>query len=78
MIDGIVNAVGRLGRGFSNLFGLLDSDFIDGAVRAIANATGALGRWMRRMQSGLLPDYLWNAFMIILLLVAALVLFQRI
>ncbi len=78
LIDGLVNAVGRLGRGFSNLFGLLDSDFIDGAVRAISDATGALGRWMRRMQSGLLPDYLWNAFMIILLLVAALVLFQRI
>ncbi len=76
-LDNVVRAFGFLGRALSGLSGLFDVGFIDRIVGAIGETFNALGRWARRMQTGLLPDYLWNAFMIILLLVAALVLFQR-
>ncbi|MGC9469806.1 MAG: NADH-quinone oxidoreductase subunit L [Anaerolineae bacterium] len=78
LLDGLVKLVGLVGRLASGLFSLLDGGLIDGIVRGIAGALNALGRWARRMQTGLLPDYLWNAFMVILLLVAILILFQRI
>lgn len=78
VVDGVVNASGFLGRGLASLSDLLDGSVLDGLVRAVAGAFGVIGRWMRRIQTGLLPDYLWNAFMIILLLVAVLVMFRRI
>ncbi|MGC9523282.1 MAG: hypothetical protein ACP5HG_15535, partial [Anaerolineae bacterium] len=77
-LDAIVKAFGFVGRALSGLFSLFDTGFIDRIVAIVGEAFNALGRWARRMQTGLLPDYLWNAFMIILLLVAALVLLQRI
>jgi hypothetical protein len=78
LLDGVVKAFGFVGRLFSVVLGLLDGSVVDGVVKGIADLFGAVGRWTRRMQTGHLPDYLWNAFMIILLLVALLVMFQRI
>ena len=78
LIGGLVSAAGGAGRLLSALLRLADIHAVDGTVEAAADTVGGLGRWMRRLQSGILSDYLWNAFMVILLLVAALVFFQRI
>jgi NADH-quinone oxidoreductase subunit L len=78
LIDGIVKTTVNASRASSGASGFFDGGFIDGVVNGIAHLTGALGRWSRKMQSGQLPDYLWNAFMIIILLAAVLVLLQRI
>lgn len=78
LVDGFVKGVTGASRASSDASGLVDGGLIDGFVNGIARVTGALGRWSRKMQSGLLPDYLWNAFMIIILLAAVLVLLQRI
>ncbi len=75
--DGLVNAVGAVSRSVAQVSLFLDTDLIDGAVNAIARGTRTLGRWVRRTQTGHLPDYLWNAFAIVLVLVAALLLFHR-
>jgi hypothetical protein len=75
-LDGLVNFLTGLGRLSSGGLRLFDESVVDGAVKATADGFGALGDRARRMQTGLLPDYLWNAFVMILLLVAALVLFQ--
>jgi NADH-quinone oxidoreductase subunit L len=76
LLDGLINTLTGLGRLSAGGLHLFDEGVIDGVVKATANGFGALGHRARRMQTGLLPDYLWNAFVIILLLVAALVLFQ--
>ena len=78
VVDGADKGATGYGRAPSGAFQGIDDGLIDGTVRGIASLTGALGKWSRKMQSGNLPDYLWNAFMIIILLAAVLVLFQRI
>ncbi len=78
LVDGFVKGVTGASRMSSDASGLVDGGLIDGVVTGIARMTGAMGKWSRKMQSGLLPDYLWNAFMIIILLAAILVLLQRI
>lgn len=78
LIDGLVKGVTAASLASSDASDLVDGGLIDGVVNGIARVTGALGKWLRKMQSGLLPDYLWNAFMIIILLAAVLVLLQRI
>ncbi len=76
LLDGLINFLTGLGRFSSGGLRLFDEGVVDGAVKATADGFGVLGDRARRMQTGLLPDYLWNAFVMILLLVAALVLFQ--
>ncbi|MCJ7550371.1 MAG: hypothetical protein MUQ30_11895, partial [Anaerolineae bacterium] len=76
LLDGLINFLTGLGRFSSGGLRLFDEGVVDGAVKATADGFGALGERARRMQTGLLPDYLWNAFVMILLLVAALVLFR--
>jgi len=77
IIDGLANGTGILSGLLARIAVALDGSVIDGLVHGIASAFVALGKWVRRMQTGLLPDYLWNAFMVILLLVAVLVMFRR-
>jgi NADH-quinone oxidoreductase subunit L len=76
LLDGIVKILAVAGRLFSGLLLLFDEGVVDGLVNATSRAFGVLGRWTRRMQNGQLADYLWNAFMVILLLIAVLILFQ--
>lgn len=76
LLDGLVNFMTRLCRLLARLLRLLDEGGVDGLVRAITGAFGLLGRWARRIHNGQLADYLWNALMAILLLIAALVLLQ--
>jgi NADH-quinone oxidoreductase subunit L len=78
LIDGVVRTAGGIGRGLSGLLNLLDVGLIDRLVTLVAALIDALGRAVRRLQSGHLPDYLWNAFAVILLLVAILVFLQRV
>ena len=76
LLDGAVNAVTGLGRLSSGGLGLFDKGVVDGAVEATADGVGRLGEGGAGYADGHLPDYLWNAFALILLLVAVLVLFQ--
>ena len=34
-----------------------DDNYIDGTVRKLSNGTFAVGRWLRKQQSGVLQDY---------------------
>jgi len=76
LLDGLINFLTGLGRLSSGGLRLFDEGVVDGAVKATADGFGELGQRASRVQSGRLPDYLWNAFVMILLLVAALILFQ--
>jgi hypothetical protein len=77
LLDRVINFLSAAGRLTARLLEALDSELVDGVVRGVGNSFRAAGRGVRRMQTGLLPDYLWNAFMLVLLLVAALVMLLR-
>jgi NADH-quinone oxidoreductase subunit L len=77
LIDGTVKLAGLISRLFSGFVNLFDSGVIDGLVHGIADLFQGMGRWVRRAQNGMLPDYLWNAFVMILLLVAILVMARQ-
>ena len=76
LLDGLINFLSGFGRLTAGGVRLFDEGVVDGAVKATADGFGELGQRASRAQTGLLPDYLWNAFAMILLLVAALVLFR--
>lgn len=76
LLDGIIKAFAGLGRLFAALLHLIDEIVVDGLVKLTSALFGWLGRLAQEIQNGQLADYLWNAFMIILLLIAALILFQ--
>jgi len=76
LLDGLINFLSGFGRLSAGGVRLFDEGVVDGAVKATADGFGELGQRASRVQSGRLPDYLWNAFAMILLIVAALVLFQ--
>ena len=47
-----------------------------GLVSRVASITQSLGSFVRKIQNGLLSDYLWNAFLMVLLIIASLALLQ--
>jgi NADH-quinone oxidoreductase subunit L len=61
IIDGLVNLVGGIGRALGSVDAWIDRWFVDGAVNAVSNATLALGRSMRRIQTGRIQTYLYGA-----------------
>ncbi len=69
VVDGLVNLIGWFGRVFSALQGWIDLYIVDGLVNAWALATGWIGDRLRRIQTGLVQDYL----MLLLLGVALIV-----
>lgn len=78
IVDGLVNAAGMLGRFLSWLGNVIDEKIVDGLVNATADLTRSLGRRMREMQTGLVQDYLWNAIMMIVVLIVIVILFRQI
>jgi NADH:ubiquinone oxidoreductase subunit 5 (subunit L)/multisubunit Na+/H+ antiporter MnhA subunit len=76
IIDEIINITGFLGEFFSILFQQIDTQLVDGLVKRIAKTTQSLGLYVRRLQNGLLSDYLWNAFLMVLLIIATISLLQ--
>ena len=59
VIDGIINAVGFTVRAmFSQFIGWFDDTFIDGMVNLVAQITWSVGGRVRRIQTGLIQNYL--------------------
>ncbi len=61
IIDGIVGLVGAITRTLANLDGVIDRYLVDGAVNLVAAAILALGRVLRRAQTGRIQTYLYGA-----------------
>jgi NADH-quinone oxidoreductase subunit L len=61
VIDGLVNLAGAIGRLLGRIDAAIDTYVVDGLVNAVANGTGALGRWMRGLQTGRIHTYLYGA-----------------
>jgi NADH-quinone oxidoreductase subunit L len=64
VIDGAVLAVGRAGLGVASALGFADRRGIDGAVDGVADGTLALGRQLKRLQTGVTANY--ALFMIVI------------
>ncbi len=58
LVDPIVNGAARMTRGLSVVGGAIDRVLVDGVVNLIALGIGALGDWGRRLQTGLIRNYL--------------------
>jgi NADH-quinone oxidoreductase subunit L len=61
VIDGLVNAVGALGRFLGWLDAAIDTYLVDGAVNGVASLIRGAGRAMRRLQTGRIQTYLYGA-----------------
>jgi NADH-quinone oxidoreductase subunit L len=61
VIDGAVNGTAQAGAALSNGTGAFDNEVVDGAVNASGRATQALGRQVRRIQTGNIRQYLTAA-----------------
>jgi NADH-quinone oxidoreductase subunit L len=71
IVDGIVNAVGAIGRWLSSwLRRAIDSPIVDGAVNGVGRATNWFGEFMRATQTGNVQNYLLVAAFTVLLLLA--------
>ncbi|MCL4557814.1 MAG: NADH-quinone oxidoreductase subunit L [Deltaproteobacteria bacterium] len=58
IIDGAVNGTARLGRRLSDFEGAFDRIVVDGAVNAVGNGIVSAGGVLRRLQTGLVQNYL--------------------
>ena len=74
MVDGLVNLIGWFGRVFSALQGWVDLHIVDGLINAWAMATGWVGDRLRRIQTGLVQDYLMLVLLGIALIVGLFIL----
>ena len=61
VIDGLVDLVGRLGAGLSELWGWFDLTVIDGIVNALGTLAQGAGRLLRGLQTGRVQSYLFVA-----------------
>jgi NADH-quinone oxidoreductase subunit L len=59
IIDGIVNGAATVGRAVSWVIGLFDAGVVDGAVNGVGDGAWAMGRRLRRLQSGAISAYLY-------------------
>lgn len=57
VVDGAVQGIARVGMTFSHAFRLVDSYGIDGVVDGAASGTLALGRVLKRLQTGVTANY---------------------
>ncbi|MBU0704810.1 MAG: NADH-quinone oxidoreductase subunit L [Chloroflexi bacterium] len=69
VVDGLVNLVGLAGKSLSIGLDLFDLKVVDGAVNGVGAMTKAAGRPLRRIQGGLVQNYLLIASMMVLGLV---------
>jgi NADH-quinone oxidoreductase subunit L len=72
IIDGLVNGVAALGRGFSWLSGVHDRWIVDGAVNGLAWCVRAAGSQARRLQTGVVQNYVLAVFVGVTAIVALL------
>jgi NADH:ubiquinone oxidoreductase subunit 5 (subunit L)/multisubunit Na+/H+ antiporter MnhA subunit len=76
IVDEVVNIVGYLGGLLSRMMNQIDERLIDGIINQMAQLTRSLGLYVRKLQNGLISDYLWNAFLMVLLIIASITLLQ--
>jgi len=76
IIDEIVNLVGFASNLISSALRQIDERFVDGFVNLISRIAYSLGSYVRRLQNGLISDYLWNAFLMVLLIIATITFLQ--
>ncbi|MEE8408630.1 MAG: NADH-quinone oxidoreductase subunit L, partial [Myxococcota bacterium] len=69
VIDGIVDGAGFVTRTFARIDGAIDALVVDGLVNLIGLGTTAIGRQVRRLQTGRIQTYLGGALVGALLLV---------
>jgi len=69
IVDGVVNLVGWFGVNLSKFEGEFDLAVVDGAVNGTARATSAVGRTLRKVQTGQIQEYLIVASIAILALI---------
>jgi NADH-quinone oxidoreductase subunit L len=62
VVDGIVNGVGALTRGAAWLGGAIDRWIVDGLVNGVAWVIGYLGSQARRIQTGVVQNYVFAVF----------------
>jgi len=74
VIDGAVNGSAWLTERTSALSGWIDNTFVDGAVNAVAGVTQGAGARLRRIQTGLVQQYLTFAAGIMALMVVGIIL----
>jgi NADH-quinone oxidoreductase subunit L len=60
VVDGLVNAVGVVGRVSAWLSGAIDHYFVDGAVNAVAQGTLRAGERVRTIQTGRIQSYVYG------------------
>ncbi len=60
VIDGLVNFAGAVGRALGWIDAKIDQYVVDGAVNAVSNATLAIGRAIRQVQTGRIQTYLYG------------------
>jgi len=58
VIDALVDFVGLVGRIIAAIDGMIDTLLVDGAVNGLAHGTAAIGRRLRRLQTGQIQTYL--------------------
>jgi NADH-quinone oxidoreductase subunit L len=63
-IDGAVNAWGSLCRFVTAVVGTVDYWGVDGSVRGLGEGTLRGGRWMRRLQTGRLQEYVYASIIL--------------
>jgi hypothetical protein len=56
-IDSIVDGIGRLTSDACGIAKSIDEKYVDGTVQKLSNGTFAIGRWLRRQQTGVLQNY---------------------
>jgi NADH-quinone oxidoreductase subunit L len=62
VIDGFVNGLASVGRGFGYLQGAIDKYLVDGAVNLVADLVMRSGTELRKLQTGQIRTYLLGAF----------------
>ncbi len=59
IVDGLVNLAGWVTTAFSNFDGAIDKYVVDGAVNIVGNSLIGAGRYLKKVQTGRLQDYLY-------------------
>ena len=72
IVSSPTDLLATVSRAVSAVLHLFDNTFLDGFVGSIASGMGSAGRVAKKRQSGVLTDYLWNAFAMVLILIAIL------
>ncbi len=75
LVDGLVNAVGRIMAGFGHASAATDRVVVDGLVNWVGESAVAVGQSLRRLQTGRIQQYAYFTFAGVVFL-AAFVLFQ--